>query len=168
MKKFTASILLALLCSAVSSQVAVAAEAHASTTLAGKPLPLYVYETFRSPKNNYIPSGWMGDVGDIQFNDNYKAPNAKTSAIRVVYSAQGRQGNGWAGIYWQLPANNWGTKAGGLNLNGAKRLVFKARGEKGTEVINEFKMGVLHGVVVKSRSSCCRRSTVPTSTQLPS
>jgi hypothetical protein len=112
----------------------------------GTPLPFYVYHGHRSPDNHYAPSGWMGDYGDLKLDDHFKfKPKDKDTCIKVAYSAKGTQGAGWAGIYWQNPPNNWGNREGGYNLNGAKTLVFMARGEKGKEVISEFKVGGIEG-----------------------
>ena len=110
-------------------------------------LPFYIYREFRSRDNHFAPSGWMGDYGDVRYDDHCLlkgVPGGKT-VIRIAYSAEGKQGNGWAGMYWQNPPNNWGSRPGGFNLNGARRLVFKARGEKGGEVIDEFKVGGITG-----------------------
>jgi hypothetical protein len=49
---------------------------------------------------------------------------------------------GWGGVVWQSPAQDWGDRAGGFDLTGAKRLTFWAKGAKGGEVI-DFKFGVL-------------------------
>ena len=67
------------------------------------------------------PLGWVG--GDMHF----------------------ANGAGWAGVFWQNPANNWGAKKGGFDLTGAKKLVFWARGEKGGEVIAEVGVGGITG-----------------------
>jgi hypothetical protein len=97
-------------------------------------------------KNHYIPSGWMGDYGDIKLNDAHPdKPYSRKSCIKVVYTAQRKQGAGWAGVYWQDPANNWGNLKGGYDLTGAKKLTFWARGDKGGEIITEFKMGGING-----------------------
>ena len=61
-------------------------------------------------------------------------------------------GAGWAGVCWQEPANNWGTLPGGYDLTGAKELVFYARGEKGGEIIAEFKIGGIQGEFSDSTS----------------
>jgi len=106
----------------------------------------YVYSDKRSPNNHYIPSGWMGDYGDIKFNDMYmENPYSGTSCIRIEHIPRRSQGAGWIGIYWQNPANNWGYKKAGFDLTGARKLTFWARGEKGGEVISEFKMGGITG-----------------------
>jgi hypothetical protein len=48
-------------------------------------------------------------------------------------------------MYWQYPANNWGGVDGGFDLSRAKKLTFWARGEKGGERIEEFKVGGIMG-----------------------
>ena len=112
----------------------------------GKFKKFYVYADRAYFKNHYIPSGWMGDYGDLKLNDGWSFdPYSRKSCIRIDYSAQRKQGAGWAGVYWQEPANNWGSLSGGFDLSGAKKLVFYARGEKGGEVITEFKMGGISG-----------------------
>lgn len=106
----------------------------------------FVYADGAYFKNHFIPSGWMGDYGDIKFNDaSQEKPYSRKSCIKVVYTAQKKQGAGWAGIYWQDPANNWGNLKGGYDLSGAKKLTFWARGDKGGEVITEFKIGGING-----------------------
>lgn len=113
--------------------------------------PFYVYKDGVNPEgtknvNHYYPSGWMGDYGDIKIDVKWKDnPHSGTSCIKTTYSAKGAQGAGWAGVYWQQPANNWGTSNAGYNITGAKKVTFWARGEKGTEVINEFKIGGIQG-----------------------
>jgi hypothetical protein len=105
-----------------------------------------VYTDQRSPDNHYIPSGWMGDWGDIKLNDRWmEGSHSGTTCIRIEYAPKRSQGAGWVGIYWQNPANNWGSKKAGFDLTGAKKLTFWVRGEKGNEVISEFKMGGLTG-----------------------
>lgn len=112
----------------------------------GTPLPFYVYKAAKSPQNHYTPTGWMGDYGDLQFSDKFMPKEKDAHAvIRVGYVARGSHGANWAGIYWQNPANNWGNREGGYNLNGAKQMVFMARGEKGGEYVSEFKVGGIEG-----------------------
>jgi hypothetical protein len=110
-------------------------------------LPFYVYHGFHSPDNHFTPSGWMGDYGDLRYDEHYLPPGSriKHAVIRIAYSAKATQNNGWAGIYWQHPANNWGSRQGGFNLNGAKKVVFMARGDKGGEDVAEFKVGGITG-----------------------
>lgn len=115
-------------------------------------LPFYVYKNFGARENHFTPSGWMGDHGDIKFTDKHSAGKDGTS-IRVEYTAQGKQGAGWAGMYWQNPANNWGSKQGGFNLNGSQKMTFMAKGEKGGEVIDQFKMGGISGDYADSGSA---------------
>ncbi len=107
--------------------------------------PFYVYADNGSLDNHFIPSGWMPATAakDIRLTTNWKnVPLSGDTCIRVQY--ENNSGTRWAGIYWQQPANNWGTiPNAGYDLQGAKKLTFWARGDKGGEVIYEFKMGGL-------------------------
>ncbi len=105
-----------------------------------------VYADRSSRDNHYIPSGWMGDYGDIKIDTGWKEnPHGGTTCIKITYTGEQKQGAGWCGIYWQNPANNWGMKSGGFDLTGAKKLVFWARGGKGGEVLAEVKTGGITG-----------------------
>jgi hypothetical protein len=106
-----------------------------------------VYTDKRSPDNHYILSGWMGDYGDIKLNDqNMNNPHSGTTSLEFVYTAKKTQNQGWAGVYWQNPANNWGSKKGGFDLTGMTKVTFWARGAKGGEVIQKFVVGGIKGV----------------------
>ncbi len=108
--------------------------------------PFNVYTDGKAPDNHYDPSGWMGDYSDMAMTqENLTDPHSGSTSIKLTYTAKKTQGAGWAGIYWQNPANNWGSKAGGYDLTGAKKLTFWARGEKGGEQIEEFKIGGITG-----------------------
>lgn len=112
------------------------------------PRALYIYSDYRSPKNHYIPSGWMGDYADLTLDDaSTTSPAAGKTCIKITYGAHVSQGFGWAGMYWQDTKDNWGDKSTGLNLTGMKRLTFWARGETGGEVIAEFKVGGISGKI---------------------
>ncbi|MDD4980049.1 MAG: hypothetical protein PHC54_02095 [Candidatus Omnitrophica bacterium] len=105
-----------------------------------------VYSDKSSRDNHYIPAGWIGDYGDIKINDQAAAnPHSGNTCIQFVYTAKKSQGQGWAGIYWQNPANNWGGKKGGFDLTGMTKLTFWARGEKGGEIIQKFVVGGIKG-----------------------
>ena len=127
-------------------------EATPHHNVGARPFLSGVFKTFKvytdgnAPDNHYIPSGWMGDYGDIKFNDkDMTTPHSGTTNIKIIYSGKATQGARWAGIYWQNPPNNWGTRPGGYDLTGAKKLTFWARGEKGGERIEEFKIGGITG-----------------------
>ncbi len=105
-----------------------------------------VYADSKSPDNHYIPSGWMGDSGDISMDGKYMGEaHGGTTCIKFVYTAKRSGGQGWAGVYWQNPANNWGSKKGGFDLTGLNKLTFWARGEKGGEIIDKFCVGGTKG-----------------------
>ncbi|MEE8359927.1 MAG: hypothetical protein V3S04_03270 [Candidatus Omnitrophota bacterium] len=105
-----------------------------------------VYTDRWAPNNHFVPSGWMGDYGDIKVNDGWSDnPYSGKNCIKLTYNAEASQGAGWMGVFWQNPANNWGARDGGFDLTGAKTLLFWARGDKGGEVITEFKVGGITG-----------------------
>lgn len=119
-----------------------------------KPNEFLVYTDKFNIKNHYIPSGWMGDYGDIAIDDGWSQnPHSGKTCFKVTYSAKGAQGAGWMGIYWQNPANNWGSMSGGYDLSKYTKLTFWARGEKGGEVLNEVKIGGITGAYPDSDST---------------
>jgi len=102
----------------------------------------YIYSDKNSPSNHFIPSGWMGDYNDIQFND--QATNEVSSgatSMKIVYTAKKSQNNGWAGIYWQSSQNNWGGRDSGFDLSDYNSLTFMAKGAEGGEIITKVKVG---------------------------
>ncbi|MFH0880365.1 MAG: hypothetical protein V2A34_11685 [Lentisphaerota bacterium] len=105
-----------------------------------EPMPFYVYNnSVFPPVKNFSPSGYMGDIADLKLSGAYKNLHQEGyPCLKVTYLAEGHQG--WAGVGWQNPANNWGEFDGGYNLSNAKLLSFWARGEKGGEIV-EFKLG---------------------------
>ena len=105
--------------------------------------PFYVYKDKNSQQNHFIPSGFMPDGHCITLDDAWR-DNVKAgrSCVRIMYdTACSLDRQRWAGVYWQEPANNWGSIKGGFDLSGAQKLVFWARGEKGGEVIAQFRVG---------------------------
>lgn len=114
----------------------------------------YVYANKADKRNHFIPSGWMGDYGDLKFDDaNREDPVDGATAVKITYNAKQTQGAGWSGIYWQIPANNWGEKAGGFDLKGYKRLTFWAKASTDNVQINEFKVGGITGTYSDSGSA---------------
>ena len=121
---------------------------------AAGPKEFVIYLDKNAKDNHYIPSGWMGDYGDIKMNDQAADnPHSGTTCIQFIYSAKKSQSQGWAGVYWQNPANNWGNKKGGFDLTGMTKLTFWARGAKGGERIEEFKVGGIMGEFSDSDSA---------------
>ncbi|MBK8900557.1 MAG: hypothetical protein IPM53_05195 [Anaerolineaceae bacterium] len=95
-----------------------------------------VYDEYVSEQNHFAPSGWMGDLADISYYECDRSdPYSGDVAIRVSYQPAGPAG--WAGIYWQEPAGNWGKTANeGFDLSGATGISFAAKGEHGGELIS--------------------------------
>lgn len=92
----------------------------------------------------YIPSGWMGDTNAIKLDNNCTTkPRRGKFCQKWTYSVTSSQKQGWAGVYWQYPSNNWGKKKG-YSLEGLKKLTFWVRGDKGGETIS-IKIGGITG-----------------------
>lgn len=107
--------------------------------------PFYVYKDKLARGNHYTASGWMGDYGAVRLNDSWsQEPYEGKTCMKWTYDGESTQGAGWAGVFWQNPANNWGRIKGGYDLTGASRLSFWVKGDKGGEVV-EFKVGGIMG-----------------------
>lgn len=102
----------------------------------------YVYKDKGFRFNHYAASGFMPDGRCVAVNDAWTENcQDSRSCIQAKYDRDcSAIGIGWAGVFWLYPANNWGDTKGGLDLTGANKLVFWARGEQGGEVVT-FKVG---------------------------
>lgn len=90
----------------------------------------WIYRNWQAAENHFAPSGWMGDYGALQVDENWtNNPSSPGSCIRITYSGIPTEGKTWAGIYWQAPPNNWGDMEGGFDWTGATQLRFKVRAE---------------------------------------
>lgn len=116
-----------------------------------KAFPFYVYKDATSGKNNFFPTGIMGDLSSSDI-DNYckESPYAGSTCIKIAYKKKSGRVYRWAGLYWQYPPNNWGNIPKGYDLTGTTKLTFWARGKYGGEVINKFQVG---GIAGKYRDS---------------
>lgn len=125
--------------------------AQTPTPRPAPPPPFYVYANKASPGNHFLPSGWMGDADDLTLDaGNTEHPREGATCIKIRYSAVGSKSHQWAGLFWQERFNEWAGRPSGYDLSRMKRLAFWARGEKGGEVINQFKVG---GVIGSHRDS---------------
>ncbi len=82
----------------------------------------------------YSPSGWMGNTQAIKMDfDCTDQPHTGKTCLKASYN----DSNGWGGVVWQHPANDWGEKAGGFNLEGGRATHFlgsRASGRGESEV----------------------------------
>jgi hypothetical protein len=102
-------------------------------------LPLIVYDEADREKPAYVPAGWMGNTKALKLNDKWaEKPHGGKTCIRIDYEAK----DGWGGIVWQSPANDWGDRPGGWDLTGATKLTFWARGAQGGETVS-FEIGII-------------------------
>ncbi len=107
----------------------------------------YVYKDSGESVNHFIPSGFMPNAKCLKFDDNWKDGCYQgTSCIRISFDVNcSKSDQKWSGVYWLNPANNWGKQKGGFNLYNAEKLTFWAKGEKGGERIEEFRIGGISG-----------------------
>jgi hypothetical protein len=102
-------------------------------------IPYAVLAKKEGAKPVYIPSGFMGNTGAIKIDPNCAdTPHSGSKCMQVSYEAK----DSWGGVVWQDPANDWGDLPGGLNLTGASKLTFWARGKVGGEKVT-FLCGLL-------------------------
>lgn len=104
----------------------------------------------------FVSSGFMGDgatagtiamvpakTGDsTDCNGMRASTSAAGSCHQVTYTPPASGGMGWGGVFWQYPANNWGTKPGFAVPAGAKKVAFQARGAKGGEKVTFLAGGI--------------------------
>jgi len=101
-------------------------------------LPLVVYGDGQD-QPPYVPTGWMGNTKAMKLDEACGIePRSGKTCLQFRYQAS----EGWGGIVWQSPPQDWGDKPGGWNLQGARRLTFWARGETGNETAT-FQFGIL-------------------------
>jgi hypothetical protein len=103
--------------------------------------------------NAYATSGYEGDAvnaqaialdGDTTCGGNRSGLNPLGNCHTVLYAplvqgqtiGAGGTAQGWAGVAWQYPADNWGTGPGYAIPPGAKTVTFAARGAAGGEVVS--------------------------------
>ena len=125
-------------------------------------LPFYVYKDGSGKENKFIPSGFTGDYSAIQMDMSCTTtPKEGKTCLKFTYTAKPTQGLNWAGVFFQNPANNWGTTDGGFDITGAKKLKFSARGEKGGEIV-EFKFGGINGTAYADSDGATTGSVILT------
>lgn len=89
--------------------------------------------------DNFVSSGYMGDTNNIlarKYHRDIERPDSSCS--KFIYTP-GNQG--WGGVYWQYPTNNWCKQKGmDLSKSGFKKITFFLKGENGGEEV-KFKSG---------------------------
>jgi hypothetical protein len=119
-------------------------------------LPFVVVGDDASP--GYAPSGWMGDYTSLTMDPrSTDQPRSGATCTRFTYSRL----EGWTGVVWQDPPNDWGDLPGGFELSGATRLTFWARGAVGGERV-KFGFGIIPNEKKFSDSAQAEREVVLT------
>lgn len=96
-----------------------------------------------SIQDRFSPTGWMGDgeYGKKHVELKGASPVSPHSAPTCIEVSCTFGPKGWAGIYWQNKADNWGDLPGdNYSTRKFTKIVFWARGGAGGEVV-EFKAG---------------------------
>jgi exo-beta-1,3-glucanase (GH17 family) len=110
-----------------------------------------IYTNYAAPDNHFAPSGWMGDLHAIHFNDcAYLEGPRENRVIEIRYAPNPGDAEGWAGIYWLEPENNWGTSPRGYDLRGFAQLRFRARSTAEGAQAKFFVGGVFTGTFPSS------------------
>jgi len=81
----------------------------------------------------------MGNTGALAMDEKC---TENVDAGRTCAKIEYRATDGWGGIVWQDPPNDWGSLAGGHDLTGATKVTFRARGATGGEKA-KFGFGIL-------------------------
>ncbi len=85
-------------------------------------LPFYIYKDGKDLP--YIPSAYMGDFQFMRVDaENKNFVKEGAASLRVSYG----NGSGWFGLGFVDPVNDWGDRAGGFDLTGAKTFSFWAK-----------------------------------------
>ena len=83
---------------------------------------------------NWIPSGYMGS--GIAMSTSACATRSSATAKGDCYQITYTPAGGWGGVFWQSPANNWGTYAGKAVPAGAKKVTFFAKSDLDGQVVS--------------------------------
>lgn len=106
----------------------------------------YISSNFGSLSDHFAPGGWMGDYERFEFSCNTEGQVWPGTTLRVVYSPTEDDPNGWGGVYWLQPDQNWGTIPGvGFDLTDYQQLIFRARAEVPGTQVKFFVGGVASG-----------------------
>lgn len=89
--------------------------------------------------DNFISSGYMGDTKNIILKKNFQDSSRPDSLCTKITYSPGD--NGFGGVYWQYPANNWCKQKGkDFSKSGYKKITLYVKGGKGGEEV-KFKAG---------------------------
>ena len=85
-------------------------------------LPFFVYND--AAKMPYSPTAYMGDFASMKVDAaNREEVHSGKEVIKISYD----RADGWFGIGFVDPANDWGARPGGYSVKGAKKYVFWAK-----------------------------------------
>lgn len=121
-----------------------------------------VYSDLSAAGNHFVTLGKMSSSGDedkVEINPGYTSDRYAGSTCIENRLYTNSNGNNWGGFYFlngvlegeeTQPKANWGDYPdAGVNLSGAKRFSFWAKGKNGGELVEFFAFGVGTGTVTK-------------------
>lgn len=112
-----------------------------------------IFTDYAAADNHYTPSGWMGALSAIRFNDCARVNGQwDKRMIELGYAPSPTDTVKWAGIYWLAPDSNWGTQIGGYDLSAYTRLRFRARSDLNGARVKFMIGGVYTGTYPSSLS----------------
>jgi len=129
---------------AAVANIPVRVRGAASVAMGGKAtLPFSVYSD-AGQSLPFNPSGWMGNAGAMKLAmDCAERPHGGRTCIKWDLNAK----SDWGAIAWLSPDGDWGDRAGGFDLTGAKKLTYWARGAAGGEDLS-----VAVGIIPQSKT----------------
>ncbi len=103
-------------------------------------LPFVVYTGCGDDETpRFAPRVLLGWRAGLRVDPCWEAPPARDGpCVRIAFRGPDR----WGGVVWTADGIEWGSHPGGVNLTGATRVRFFARGLRGGEEV-EFRMGFI-------------------------
>jgi hypothetical protein len=104
-------------------------------------LPFYVFQD--GVKSPYMPTAYMGDYSHLKIDAvNKEQVHEGSASIKISYD----KGDGWYGLGFVDPPDDWGDREGGYNVTGAKKFTFWAR-----STTDEAKATIGFGLIGKDK-----------------
>ncbi|MDR1210131.1 MAG: terpene cyclase/mutase family protein [Clostridiales bacterium] len=127
---------------------------------------LYVYKDFVDGGNNFTQKAWIGDsLSDVPAMDEAAAGRLGTTGISAELDFRNHSWGGYMFVNGVLSAGetepklDFGARDAGLDLTGASKLTFYAKGEKGGERVEFFMGGLGRDVCAAFADSTAKVST---------
>ncbi|MBK8931369.1 MAG: hypothetical protein IPM76_03450 [Chloroflexi bacterium] len=135
----------------VAAAVPMPTATHGAMVVSGQEELFPIFVNYAAAENHFAPSGYMGDYQAITYSDCARLTDVwEETAVSIHYDPALENDQGWAGIYWQEPENNWGYYAEGYDLAAFAQLRFRARSPQAGSQVQFFVGGVYTGTYPSS------------------